>query len=299
MEYLDPELLRIWAKVAQAGNLKTVSQQLFVSQPALSHQMKRLQDWLQEPLYQRASHGIQPTEMGRRMQRIGEQIEELMAEAKLIRNHSQELIIGDLKILASHTNAEFLLPQLIGQFHQNYPSVNIELATMNSREAWRQRNQADLVFIENSQELVKPPAEWQLDTLIDTEIVLLVRPDHSFGQREVIELSELQNEVIVWREEGSGIREHAMQALLLAGYYPEIRYAFNGLSAVRDAVRCGLGVAFASALISPYQTHDLAVIRLLPTIPHNLSMIYRDHVGPAPSAFIAETHALLLQQRGA
>ncbi|AEK58264.1 helix-turn-helix domain-containing protein [Acidithiobacillus caldus] len=73
MEHLDPELLLTWAKVARAGNLKAVSQQLFISQPALSHQMRKLQDWFEEPLYQRTTHGIEPTVIGRRLQQIGEQ----------------------------------------------------------------------------------------------------------------------------------------------------------------------------------------------------------------------------------
>lgn len=294
MERVDPELLRTWAKVAQAGNLKAVSQQLFISQPALSHQMRRLQEWFEEPLYQRTAHGIEPTIIGRKLQRIGEQIDALVQEARLLRQHTQDLVLGNLQVFASHTNAEFVLPRLVSAFHQDYPAVHVELMTMNSREAWAKRNEADLVFIENSFDILKPPAEWQQDHLIETEIVLLTRPEHPLAQQDVVTLEALREETIVWREEGSGIREHALQALEREGIYPEICYALNGLAAVRESVRYGLGVAFASALASPYQQQDLAVIRLCPTIPHTLSVVYRVHGSTALQAFVHKTHELLL-----
>ncbi|AIA55241.1 MAG: LysR family transcriptional regulator [Acidithiobacillus caldus] len=299
MEHLDPELLLTWAKVARAGNLKAVSQQLFISQPALSHQMRKLQDWFEEPLYQRTTHGIEPTVIGRRLQRIGEQIEALIQEARLLRQHTHDLILGNLKILASQTNAEFILPRLISAFHEAYPAVNVELTTVNSREAWANRAEADLVFLENSQNVLKPPAEWQQDHLIETEIVLIARPDHPLAQQDVVALDVLREETIVWREEGSGIREHALNALHQQGIFPEVHYALSGLSAVRDAVRYGLGVAFASALVSPHQQQDLAVIRLCPAIPHTLSMVYRTPGSTALEAFVHKTHELLMGYKSA
>ncbi|MGC9128590.1 MAG: LysR family transcriptional regulator, partial [Acidithiobacillus sp.] len=297
MERLDPELLRTWARVARAGNLKTVSQQLFISQPALSHQMRRLQDWFEEPLYQRTPHGIEPTMLGRRLQRIGEEIEMLMLEARGLRQHAQELILGNLRVFASHTSAEFVLPRLISAFHRDYPAVDVQLTTMNSREAWARHNDADLIFIENSLEVLKPPPQWQQEDLIETELVLLTRLEHPLAQRNRVSLQELQEETIVWREEGSGIREHALQALQREGIHPEIHYALNGLAAVREAVRCGLGVAFASAMASPDQRPGLAVIRLYPRIPHTLSVVYRRHGSSALQAFVHKTRELTMGNR--
>ncbi|MBU2781437.1 LysR family transcriptional regulator, partial [Acidithiobacillus caldus] len=106
-------------------------------------------------------------------------------------------------------------------------------------------------------------------------------------------------ETIVWREEGSGIREHALNALHQQGIFPEVHYALSGLSAVRDAVRYGLGVAFASALVSPHQQQDLAVIRLCPAIPHTLSMVYRTPGSTALEAFVHKTHELLMGYKSA
>jgi len=297
MERLDPELLRTWAKVAKAGNLKAVSQQLFISQPALSHQMRRLQEWFEEPLYQRTTHGIEPTLVGRKLQRIGEGIEALMQEARWLRQHTRELILGNLKVFASHTSAEFLLPRLISAFHRDYPAVNVELTTMNSREAWARHNDADLIFVEDTLDTLKLPAEWRQDVLVETEIVLLAPPDHPLAQRGSAGLEELLEETIVWREEGSGIREHVLQALQKVGVHPEIHYALNGLAAVREAVRCGLGVAFASALASPELRPDLAVVRLQPSIPHTLSVVHRCHGSTALQAFVRKTRELLLDNK--
>ncbi len=133
--HLDPSLLLIWAQAARSGNLRLAAEQLFLTQPAISHRLKQLQDRVGEPLYHRGQRGIVPTAMGINLWRLGERLEATLAEAEALCDGSAELLHGTLHIAASQSNVESLLPRILGQFHQDYPAIHIKFSAVNSRQA--------------------------------------------------------------------------------------------------------------------------------------------------------------------
>lgn len=287
MEHLDPVLLRTWVRVARAGNLHMAAKELFMTQPAVSHQLKRLQEWMGEPLYRRVSHGIEATAVGLVLLRLGEQMEGVLDEAQAVRNKTKGLLRGSLCIYASQTNAEFLLPPIIAEYFKRFPAVPLRFATMNSRQARMTREEADLIFTESVGPGSNEPSEWTQEVLVQTEISLLLPTYHPLMKyKSGIPISMLNTNDLIWREEGSGIREHALQALQKEGIFPDIRYEFGGLSAVRDAVRCGLGVGFISALTTGNQCQGLEMVTLKPKISHTLNVIYRKYHSNAVAAFL-------------
>ncbi|WP_075323379.1 LysR family transcriptional regulator [Acidithiobacillus albertensis] len=285
---IDPVLLLVWAQAARHGNLHAAAESLFMTQPAVSHRLKNLQEIVGEPLYQRNRHGITPTAMGMALLRIAEQIENALEDARHLCQDTEKMLRGSLSILASHSNAETLLPQAIARFQQQYPGVSLRLIATNSRAARAMRDQADLVFVED--DLASPAqSEWVQETLRETTIVLLAPENPHWLQmaQKPLPLQELGSTALVWREEGSGIREHALQALKDAGIYPEIRYELSGLAAIRDAVRCGLGVSFVSALNdSGGQRPGLITLNTEPQIRHRLSVLYRKEASHSSRAFL-------------
>jgi len=287
-KHIDPASLLIWAKAARLGNLHAAAESLFMTQPAISHRLKSLQEIVGEPLYQRNRHGITPTAMGMALLRIAERLENALEDAQNLCQDTEKMLRGSLSILTSHSNAETLLPQAIARFQKQYPGVSLRLIATNSRAARAMRDQADLVFVED--DLASPAqSEWVQETLRETTIVLLA-PESPHWLRlaqKPLPLQALRSEAIVWREEGSGIREHALQALKDAGIYPEIRYELSGLAAIRDAVRCGLGVSFVSALnVGGGQRPGLITLSTEPCIQHRLSVLYRKESSHSSRAFL-------------
>lgn len=285
---IDPVLLLVWAQAARHGNLHAAAESLFMTQPAVSHRLKNLQEIVGEALYQRTRHGITPTAMGMALLRIAEQIENALEDARTLCQDTEKMLRGSLSILASHSNAESLLPQAIARFQQLYPGVSLRLTATNSRAARAMRDQADLIFVED--DLTAPGhAEWVQETLRETTIVLLApeNPRWLGLAAAALPLRALAAESLVWREEGSGIRDHALQALKEAGIYPEIRYELSGLAAIRDAVRCGLGVSFVSALNNGSgQRPGLITLNTQPRIQHRLSVLYRREASHSSRAFL-------------
>ena len=283
----DPQLLLTWTVVARMGSINAAADTLGLTQPAVSNQLRRLQEWLGEPLYRRHGRGVTPTALGKRLLRIASQIEAALTDAEVLRTDVQGLMQGSLLLAASQTNAEFLLLRAMAVFQKRYPMITVRLQSANSEEARRRVDVADLAFVEDA---VLPESVPGLKgkTLIETDIRILLNADHPLAQRpedEPVALSELAGVSVVWREPGSGTRDRVEVAFRQAGLEPEIRYEFSAGAAVREAVRCGLGVGFVSALSAT--PPDLCTRPVVPRIVQSLSVIYQGPLSRPGEAFLA------------
>lgn len=294
MARLDSQLLSTWSVVARAGSINAAASLLGITQPAVSNQLKRLSDWLGEPIYRRHGRGVTLTAAGKRLLRLAHQLDSLLDDADVLRSDIQGLVEGSLVLAASQTNAEFVLLRGIAAFQKRYPGVTVRLYSGNSEDARRQIDVADLVFVEDTASV---PVSVSVETrlLLDTQIDLLLDPSHPLTQRSMdvpILLSDVAHEPIVWRELGSGTRERVEAAFRDAHVRPEIRYEFSGSAAVREAVRCGLGVGFVSAM-APLGS-DLCTRALSPPIDQQLSVMYQRPLSRAGCAFLSLLDELLV-----
>ncbi|MCE5394173.1 MAG: LysR family transcriptional regulator [Acidithiobacillus sp.] len=281
---IDPSLLLIWAQAARVGNLHQAAERLFLTQPAVSHRLRQLQERVGEPLYRRTHRGISPTPLGIALQRIGEQIEAALAEASDLCKDSQGLLTGTVHIAASQSNAELLLPALLARFQERYPAIDLQVRAVNSRQARQLQEEYDLIFVEDDQP-ASNHASWQQKVLVETEIGILMPKGHPWCGEERIPLARLEEVNLIWRESGSGIREAVVQACNGLGLSLAIHYEFSGLSAIREAVRQGLGLAFGSCYHRNPGT-DLLLLPLEPKVPHRLSVLYRSHSNRATLALL-------------
>ncbi|MHB8253685.1 MAG: LysR substrate-binding domain-containing protein [Acidiferrobacter sp.] len=286
MARLDPQLLSTWAIVARLGSINAAAEALKLTQPAVSNQLRRLHDWLGEPLYRRHGRGITPTPLGKQILRLALQIDAVLEDAEALRTDIHGLMQGSLLLAASQTNAEFVLLPAIALFQKRYPAITVRLQSGNSEEARRRVDVADLVFVEDAT-LAARDAGLVVRSLITTDIRLLISGNHALNQRplhEAVRLSEIASEPVVWREPGSGTRERVEAAFRDAGLQPEVRYEFSGSAAVREAVRWGLGVGFVSALATT--PPDLCARALAPAIVQELSVIYQKPLSRPGEGFL-------------
>ncbi|MEY2343236.1 LysR family transcriptional regulator [Acidithiobacillus sp. IBUN Pt1247-S3] len=293
---LDPALLLIWAQAARSGNLHLAAEKLFLTQPAISHRLKQLQERVGEPLYHRGQRGIVPTPMGVALWRLGERLESTLAEAESLCEGSAQLLHGTLHIAASQSNAEILLPQVLGQFHREHPAIHLQVSAVNSRQARQLREGFDLIFVEDG--LAPPTGEfWLQETLLETEIVLLLPPDHPWAAEDVpLPLTDLTDVDLVWREAGSGVRDAVLQATRGAGLHLPLHYEMSGLAAVREAVRAGLGLGFSSRFAQG-RNDGLIARDLEPAIIQRFSLLYRRDANPATQAFLGVLRQILAAGR--
>ncbi|WP_232733029.1 LysR family transcriptional regulator, partial [Achromobacter ruhlandii] len=145
---MTPDQLLTFATVADAGNISRAAQQLHLSQPAVSGQLRALQEWFGEPLYRRSGHGIALTEAGERLAEQARQLRQVYRQAQAVRESWRGLETGVLRLGASTTPASYLLPALVADFRQAFPAVSLHLSDGNTREIVERLPALDLAFIE-------------------------------------------------------------------------------------------------------------------------------------------------------
>jgi DNA-binding transcriptional LysR family regulator len=242
--------LRILKAIATEGSFKRAADSLFVSQPAISLQVQNLEKQLNVPLFDRGGRKAQLTEAGNLLLSYGEKVLSLCQETCRAIEDLQNLQGGTLIVGASQTTGTYLLPKMIGLFHQKYPYVSVQLQVHSTRRtSWSVANgQVDLAIIGGS-----VPTEL-LDILnvipySEDELALILPTSHPFAEQETIAKQDLYKLSFITLDSQSTIRKVIDQVLTRYGIDTnelKIEMELNSIEAIKNAVQSGLGAAFVS-----------------------------------------------------
>jgi len=244
---MTPDQLLTFACVADLGNISRAAETLNLSQPAVSGQLRMLQDWFGEPLYRRSGHGIALTPAGQRLAAQARQLRQVYKQALAARDAWRGLETGSLKLGASTTPASYLLPGLVAEFHRRYPAVTVHLSDGNTAEIVEALTGLDMACIEG-----EVPGNLPGDTAVHSwsrdEVVAVVRSDHPLCGRKRVSLAEVARYPVIMREPGSGLRKMVEREFQAAGLGLSVGLELAGVEGVKQAVRAGLGVGFVSSM---------------------------------------------------
>jgi len=244
---MTPDQLLTFACVADLGNISRAAETLNLSQPAVSGQLRMLQDWFGEPLYRRSGHGIALTPAGQRLAAQARQLRQVYKQALAARDAWRGLETGSLKLGASTTPASYLLPGLVAEFHRMYPAVTVHLSDGNTSEIVDQLAGLDMACIEGE----VPgglPADTAVHAWYQDEVVAVVRADHPLCGRKRTALADVARYPVIMREPGSGLRKMVEREFQAAGLPLSVGLELAGVEGVKQAVRAGLGVGFVSSM---------------------------------------------------
>ena len=209
--------LKVFLSVAKNLSFTKASQELFVSQPAITKHVQELETCYQTRLFDRQGNKIELTQAGKLLQEHGERILEsykrLEYEMHLLHNE----YIGELKLGASTTIAQYVLPPLLATFIAKFPQVNLSLLNGNSREvevALRE-HRIELGLVEGISRL----PNLKYTTFLEDELVAVVHTGSKLALSEEILPEDLPHIPLVLRERGSGtldvferaLSQHAMK----------------------------------------------------------------------------------------
>ncbi|HDS1735619.1 LysR family transcriptional regulator [Pseudomonas sp. BP8] len=261
---MTPEQLITFATVAEHGNISHAAVALHLSQPAVSGQLKLLQEEFGEPLYQRAGRGVRLTAAGQQLLAHAERLRETFRQAHALRDALRGLERGTLRIGASTTPASYLLPYLIADFRQRYPDVVVTTTNGNSAEIVAALDTLDIALIEGP-----PGQELPLGTGItpwrEDEIVAIVPAAHPLADVDGAQtLEALGAYPLVLRESGSGVRQLVERAFARSGVAMRVGLEIAGVEGVKEAVRAGMGVGFVSAMSIRHEDGMLRRLRIAP-----------------------------------
>ncbi|WP_413367257.1 LysR family transcriptional regulator [Lysinibacillus sp. 3P01SB] len=239
--------LRLFHIVAEKGNVTRAAEELNISQPAVTAQIKKLEQDIGLILLAPKGRGILLTEAGIQLAKHTKRLFSLEAEIETYIEQYKNGSIGKLRIAATYLPANFLLPKWLASYKQRYPDVEVELTTTNSLKAIDQliNYQAEIAFIGGRREL-HPLINRR--ELFEDEMWFVVHKNHKFASKKVT-LAQIVQEPFVFREEGSSVREKLVSLCKINNVnQPTVGLQINGLNETIRAVMEGYGVTFASSL---------------------------------------------------
>lgn len=292
---MTPEQLITFATVAEHGNISHAANALHLSQPAVSGQLKLLQEAFGEPLYQRAGRGVRLTAAGEQLLGHAERLRDTFRQAQALRDAMRGLERGTLRIGASTTPASYLLPYLLADFHGRHPDVVVTTTNGNTSEIVAALETLDIALIEGP-----PGQELALGTEVtawrEDEIVAIVPSNHplaSGGQTQPLDV--LGAYPLVLRESGSGVRQLVERAFAREGVAMRVALEIAGVEGVKEAVRAGMGIGFVSAMSIRHEDNALHRLGIAPQPLTRHFSILMPHAA-TPSRAAARFMALCLGQ---
>jgi len=248
---IDIQKIETFLTAAENLSLSETAKQLHLSQPAVSHQIKLLEQELNVTLFKRSNVGLQLTEAGRLMLPWARRLLHDTRNLREMMSSLNDEIVGELRIACSTTAGKYILPQMAARFCQQYPGIRVRILACGPEQATLDLLEGEAHIGVVSSEIDDPSLELQ-EFFRDT-ITLIVSANHRWALRKSIEPSELLEEKMIMREETSGTRRVVLTELAKHDISLEdldFSMELGNAEAIVRTVAAGYGISFVSSLAS-------------------------------------------------
>ncbi len=235
--------MRIFATVAETLNMSRAAKRLFLTQPAVSMQLKQLEETLGVKLFEQHGRKLNLTEAGRDFLGYCQRILAQLQEAEQVMGEYKGVHRGTLSIAAASTISHFAVA-MIAEFRQIHPNIKVDLEVTNRSTVLCQleSNSKDIVL------MGQPPERADLEHVVikDNPLVVIAHPENPLCQHKQIPLAKLVQHTFVIREKGSGTREALKNLLRTHNLYLEEAMVMNNNESIKLCVKAGLGLGVVS-----------------------------------------------------
>jgi DNA-binding transcriptional LysR family regulator len=239
--------MQVFHTVAGVLSFTRAAELLHMTQPAITHQIRRLEEELDTRLFDRTNNRINLTAAGLEVQRYAARIVDLHEQMAESVNAMTGVHTGLVTLGASTTIGEYMLPGLLGDFRQSFPEVQVRLTVANTEAvvAMVADNVIDLGIVEGD----VANQSLRVESCVSDELVVVAPPEHPFAARTDIEPQDLLEHEFIQREIGSGTRSVIARWLLSVGLDEDRLHSaveLGSTEAIKGAVQAGLGVSIVS-----------------------------------------------------
>ncbi len=235
--------LKVYESVARHGSYTRAAQELHLTQPAVSMQIKQLEDNLGLPLFEQLGKKIYLTEAGKEVNYYARQIAQQLTDMETVLAGLKGLEQGKLLISVAST-ANYFVPTLLGTFYRRYPGIIVNLDITNRKILLRQLrdNTTDLVV------MGQPPQNMDLEAapFMENPLVVVAPPDHPLANENNIPLQRLAQETFLVRERGSGTRDAMERFFQQHELQIKTGMEIGSNEAIKQSVQAGLGLGILS-----------------------------------------------------
>lgn len=236
--------LQVFEAIVRQGSFTRAAEELFLTQPTVSMQIKKLADTVGMPLFEHVGRGVRPTEAGLVVYEASRRIFENLANLEMQIADIKGIKRGRLR-LGMITTAQYFAPQIIGDFCHHYPGIDVAVKVAN-RDVIIDRintNEDDLYIMgqvpEDATGIVAMP-------FAPNPLVVLGPREHPLVKEKSIPIERIAEEPFIMREPGSGIRGAVERLFDAHGVRPKVRMELGSNEAIKHAIVANLGVSVLS-----------------------------------------------------
>lgn len=235
--------LQIFEAVVRHMSYTRAAEELHLTQPAVSMQVRQLEEELGLPLFEKLGRGITLTEAGQELVPYSQGINRSLRELQDVMESLKGVSRGRLSVAVAST-VNYFAPRLLAAFHRAYPGIALSLDVTNREQLVRllEANAVDVVLMGQPPEGVEVESE----AFMDNPLVVVAPPDHPLAGRRDIPLARMAEEVFVLREPGSGTRQAMDRFFSDQGIAIQRGMQMTRNEAIKQSVRAGLGLSVVS-----------------------------------------------------
>jgi LysR family transcriptional regulator, low CO2-responsive transcriptional regulator len=233
--------LQIFQAVAVHRSYTRAAEALYLSQPAVSLQVRALEKTIGLPLFEKSGRTLRLTDAGRELLTYSDRIFALLDETKLVLEELSGARRGMVKVAASTTAGIYVVPTALGAFHRQNPDVKLTLDVVNRITVQEHllNDEIDLAVMG----LIEDTHELDVERFLPNELVVIAPPHHRLAGRSDIPLEELVEETLLLREAGSGTRTDVERMFSARDIPLHVGMELRSSGAIKQAVAAGLGVS--------------------------------------------------------
>lgn len=268
---MDSRQLAYFSAVAARMSFRRAADDVHITQPALSQQVRRLENELGVELFDRRRHPIRLTSAGAHLLVLAHQILDAMDNAVAeVREFGSEyrgrIVLGAMQYLTS-----LEVPDLLAAFRTRHPRVELQLRMGNTGqlETMLRADEIDLALC-HSDGLDLPPG-FAIEPLRDEELVLIVAPSHPLAGRDQVSVTELADAPFITFRHGASIHDALMNAFAEHGLVPQVGFESADMATAFALVGRGLGVALVPRSITSHGASPGHPVHAVPVGPGRIS----------------------------
>jgi DNA-binding transcriptional LysR family regulator len=235
--------LKVFEVVARHGSFTRAAEELFLTQPTVSMQVKQLTKAVGTPLFEQVGKRLYLTDAGRELMVTCREIFDRLAQFEMTLAEMKGLKQGQLR-LSVITTTKYFVPRLLGPFCQRYPGIDIALQVTNhERILSRMSENLDDLYILSQ---IPDHLDVHCHPFLENPLVVLAPVDHPLAQQKNIPLSRLTGEPFIMREAGSGTRSSVQKLFERHEVAVKVRLELGSNEAIKHAIAGGLGISVLS-----------------------------------------------------
>jgi len=277
--------LRYLVALAEECHFTRAAAREHIAQPALSQQIRRLEEEVGMALVERTTRRVAMTEAGAslvaRARRILGEVDAAHADMQRLSGVQS----GHVTIGTMHTMGPVDISLVLAIFHERHPGVELTVREQSSEELAEMLrvDELDLAFLSVTERIESHGLG--LEQLVSEELVAVLPPDHRLSKRQRVRMAELSADEFIGYREGARLRELLAAAGRAAGFEPRVKLESNESQRIRRLVARGLGVAILPRSDADGHGADVAVATLTdPALSRDITLAWREERRHAPAA---------------